>query len=43
MNSGSEPDHLAMWDDCEESLEEVRKEIEQGGTPLPKRRFGFLR
>lgn len=40
---GSKPDQMAMWDDCEQSLEEVRSELAQGGGLLLRRRLGFLR
>lgn len=38
-----EPDHAALWDDCEQSLDELRKELVQGGRTLLTRRLGFLR
>lgn len=42
-NPAMSGDHLAVWDDCEQSLEEVRSELAQGGRLLFHRRFGFLR
>ena len=38
-----QPDHAALWDDCEQSLDELRGEMVQGGKPLLTRRLGFLR
>lgn len=42
LNS-QQSDHVAVWDDCEQSLEDARKEVAEGRRPLLRRRLGFLR
>ena len=39
----AQPDDVAVWDDCEQSLEDMRKEVVQSARPPLRRRMAFLR